>query len=93
MKRIFISGTIFPEHVVCSHLLIKKTQKKEIKILVRLSQAKAKSAYPNIRLECQGGAFKCAHVIKGSRLMLQYMIIVTGSSPRIFLLFNMNNPK
>lgn len=40
-----------------------------------------------MRLECQGGISKCAPVIECSRLMLQCVIRVSGSSPRIYLLF------
>lgn len=87
-----MSVALFPEHIFCSHLLLKKSTKKEIIIIVRLAKTKGKSIYSNMKLECQGGESKCAHVLKGSRFMLQCMTRVTGLSHRIFLLFKTNNP-
>lgn len=87
-----MSGALFPEHVFCSHL-IKKSTKKEIIIIVRLEKTKGKSVCPNMKLECQGGQSKCAHVLESSRLKLQCMTRVTGSSHRIFILFKTNNPR
>lgn len=71
----------------------KKSIRKETKILVRLSKAKGKTIYPNMRLECQGGVSRCAHMMESSRLMLQCMMTVTVSSSRMFLLFKTNNHK
>lgn len=85
-----MSGAISPEHVVCSHPH-KKIHQKRNKNLSKICWAKGKTIYPNMRLECQGGVTKCTHVIEVSGLSVYDR--VTGSSPRIFLLFKTNNPK